>query len=452
MALPSENSPRRSPPPPTPLTFPCYEPKALSSYESKPKVDLQKLLQPLRTVEDLTPLHASSLRLRIDRDVPFENLCPAGYVPPAEWETEPAHDIGNDHGSIPSLIKPETTAPLMSNGNPLPSHEVYHARLKELLFENEEVYLAFDSHIPDFKRHSVRAAHFRKFYQELRQLGEYWDTSMDEPNSNNANTTTLSSDPNKSSSSDSTESPDSHQAYTGRRISTGSKMPYQHRIAVLREFVEPILWAFGCRYDTPRSQPVLNVQNLRIPIQHAGLVYRTPVERPRSSIGTLEGPLMGMQARHETDFSAGNGNADVVDLLKEVGAMLLIAQMREHEGTKEVSANADKWFVTKPRWGGGTGEAIGQALGSADVEESLDIEAEKSGGGEEPPAKKRGHERNTMAKEKRRREEIKKSTLAPTSKWDKRVKYMHIGKRQDQEVDDVCYLSPSNSYINHCHG
>ena len=446
MDLPSENLPRRLPPPATPITFPRHEPKTLSSYEAEPEVDLQRLLQPLRAVEDLTPLHVSALNLRINRDIPLDELCPADHLPPEEWETEPAYDIENAPGSIPSLAKLEAGTSILSNGSPAPGHGVYHARLKELLFENEDVYLAFERHIPDHKRHSVRAAHFRKFYQELRQVAEYWDTSLDGSVPTPADNTTLPPGPNDSSL------PDSSQTYTGRRISTGSQMPYSHRTTVLCEFVEPILWAFGCRYDSPRSQPILNVRKLRIPIHYAGLVYRTPVERPKSSIGTLEGPLMGMQSRGETDFSSGNRNADVVDLLKEVGVMLLIAQMREREGTTEVIANADKWFVAKQRWGGGTGEAIGQAFGPAGLEEILDVEAEKSDESEEPPAKKRGHERNTMAlkaRERRRKEEIKKSTLAPTSRWDKRVKYMHIGKGKNQDVDDVCNWSSFNAHISH---
>ncbi|MCJ1434757.1 hypothetical protein MMC27_004127 [Xylographa pallens] len=224
--------------------------------------------------------------------------------------------------------------------------------------------------------------------------------------------------------------------YAGRRTSTGTMMPAQYRDNLLKEFLEPMLWAFGCRYEMPRIQPHLHVRSLRIPVDLSGVVYCTPKERPSSMVGSLEGPLLGIQGRHVTTFGEEDGRSDLVDLLREVGAMLLIAQERSRQGTHEVIPNQGKWFITKPRWGGGTGEAMGEPLGLACAEEVVSQQKKHD---EEPPTKKRSREKRVrveMTREAARKENLRKSTMPPSSRWDSRIKYMRVGKDAESEFDN----------------
>lgn len=162
---------------------------------------------------------------------------------------------------------------------------------------------------------------------------------------------------------------------------------------------------------------------------------------------------MALQARVQTKFGDGEGPAAVIDILKEVGAMLLLAQYRAREGKVEVIANAEKWFVTQPRWGGGTGLAVGKPLGFGSREETLE---EKKGCGkvglqryEEPPTKKRTQGGRARGREKEKDKEgdlpkaerVGKSVLAPASKWDRRIKYSALGKPEGGCDDVSCALS-----------
>ncbi|MCJ1416167.1 hypothetical protein MMC32_002502 [Xylographa parallela] len=235
--------------------------------------------------------------------------------------------------------------------------------------------------------------------------------------------------------------------YAGRRMSTGTMMPGQYRDNLLKEFLEPLLWAFGCRYEMPRIQPHLYVRSLKIPVDLSGVVYCTPKERPSSMTGSLEGPLLGIQGRHGTTFGEEDGQSDLVDLLREVGAMLLIAQERSREGAHEVIPNLGKWFITKPRWGGGTGEAMGEPLDLACEGEVISQQKQRD---EEPPTKKRSREKRVRVERTReaaRKDNIRKSTMPPSSRWDSRIKYMRVGKDTESEFDNIYLISSVNHHV-----
>jgi hypothetical protein len=46
------------------------------------------------------------------------------------------------------------------------------------------------------------------------------------------------------------------------------------------------------------------------------------------------------------------------DLLREIAAMLLIAQQRAHENQGPPTQTEEAWYSTKPRWGGGPGSKL----------------------------------------------------------------------------------------------
>jgi hypothetical protein len=438
---------RPPPPPPTPLTFPCYQPEVDGpDLDERTDVDLMKLFISIKAYTDITATHVSAFNLHVNREVALDQLIPAHHIPPLEWATS-----SSPHSAVSSEVRGEFK--VLGNGKPAPGCKAYQALVKEILFDADKVYKSLSNLDIPSDPNPVRVSHFRRFYQELRNIADYWDTSSDNsyatrdgkpvPPPTPATDNLLASDDNKPAT-----------VYIGHRTSSGDKMPVEYRDKVVRELVEPIIWQFGCRSDAPRAQLPLNIQTLRIPIGLAGLAYRTPVERPQSIAGTLEGPLTGVQTRSQTRFDPDDVAVHRLDLLREVGAMLLIAQMRAREGTEELIAGLDKWYVTRPRWGGGTGLAIGTPLGVASEEDAaIAAQSESSSNqgseeqSEEPPKKMRKEEklvRVAKMKEARRREDVRRSTLPPTSKWDKRVKYMHIGKGDNDEFDTVSIKTNSH--------
>ena len=161
---------------------------------------------------------------------------------------------------------------------------------------------------------------------------------------------------------------------------------------------------------------------------------------------------MVIQARPQTKFGNGEGSPAILDILKEIGAMLLIAQYRAREGKKEVIDNADKWFVTQPRWGGGTGLAVGKPLGLGSSDEKSEERRQqreqhhqRSEKSEEPLSKKPMYERRQKVSRKKdgdlpKAERVEKSAMAPSSKWDRRVKYLRLGKPEGDFDDVSCLL------------
>lgn len=442
VSLPLDDKPRKPPPPATPLTFPRHEPKDISSYGEEVELDLIKLFKAIRPNIPLTPLHVSALNLHVSRDVPIAQLFPEQHLPLPLWE-EGVRNGAQQIAEVP--VQPQ----LLNNGSPGPTYQNYSSFVKELLLDNEDVFYTMERRKPDPSRTHVRTIQFRRFYQELLVVAGYWDTSLDGTNPV-ANSTPLPPTSAVATPNNDTAAPNPSPSatpeytYMGRRISTGSDMPasFQHRL--LCEFIIPVIRAFGCHYDTPRSQPYLSLRNLRLPVNFSGMVFRPPKQKPTSDIESLEGPLIAVQSRSQTKFGDGEGPTAIADILKEVGAMLLLAQQRAREGTEEVIANADQWFVTAPRWGGGTGLAFGQPLGFGSREEALEEKKKQDGvseQSEEPPTKKRTHERSSRPPREKDRDlpkadRVEKSTLPPTSKWDRRIKHLRIGKPEG-EFDDV---------------
>ena len=85
--------------------------------------------------------------------------------------------------------------------------------------------------------------------------------------------------------------------------------------------------------------------------------------------GWMEGPLLGLQCRSEVDFGPGENSTShaVLDVVRELGGMLLLAQERAREGQTEKRSGEGKWWTEQPRWGGGPGGEVGEATGASDA-------------------------------------------------------------------------------------
>ncbi len=215
-------------------------------------------------------------------------------------------------------------------------------------------------------------------YYEVPNTGEDSSSSSSDSDTLMSNTDPrLSDKPTKFSSSPTAKN--TKQVYKGRRTGTGSTMPATHRDETASALVESVVWAFNCQVRAPNLPPRLSVRNLLFPVRQSYIVGRVPREKEMARRAVLEGPILGICSRVETNFhdssmaekAQGGGGSDIgserkevdgwkeiLDLAREVAVMLLLAQERAREGKEEVKPGEAKWWTTTPRWGGGSGRPM----------------------------------------------------------------------------------------------
>jgi hypothetical protein len=224
-------------------------------------------------------------------------------------------------------------------------------------------------------------------------------------------------------------------SYRGYRIGNGAEMPDQYRIDCVRAFLEPIAWAFGVTLSQHRRPPVLKLENVRFPVRMSSVAWRGPQDRTKARQGWMEGPVLGMQCRADVNFgAAGQLDAEsVLDTVRELGGLLLLAQERAREGKTERRGGEGKWWTINPRWGGGPGGEVGDAQGAGDapVKEAITPQDEKA------------MQRNPDGSKSRRRPtpaEVWKILRPGHPSWDPKIVYEAIGKDRTSEWDDVGLL------------
>lgn len=294
-----------------------------------------------------TVQHAQALNVSSATEFTLEELLPADHLPPASWQEDPK----STGGSKPDQSAPKSVITL-SNGAHKPEHDVYFARAKELLVDNDEAFRTIRRGPGQKDRPLVRLAHFRKFWDMLHQVADYWDTSQDQY-------TNGTTDENKETMDfDQSEKYTKPTSYAGRRIGTGREMPPRYRDEAVFAFVETIVFAFRCKIDRPRTEPKLKLHNLLIPLLQTGSVYRYPRDSQAARKGVLEGPLLGIQCTNQMVFRRPDeaqeavGQGELANFLREIGLLLSIAEKRSREGRTEPPPGESEWWLTKPRWGG----------------------------------------------------------------------------------------------------
>ncbi|KAF2878092.1 hypothetical protein BDV95DRAFT_10095 [Massariosphaeria phaeospora] len=231
-------------------------------------------------------------------------------------------------------------------------------------------------------------------------------------------------------------------SYRGYRIGNGAEMPDQYRIDCVRAFVEPIAWVFGVNLTAHRRPPVLLLEHVRFPVRMNTVAWRGPTDRVKARQGWLEGPILGIQCRPDTNFGS-NGDLEaesVLDIVRELGGMLLLAQERAREGKTEPRAGDGKWWTHKPRWGGGPGGEVGETTGTNDA--AFDKTAQKA---EEKPAN-----RPRLGSRDRRRpspSEIWKILRIGNPLWDPKIVYEAIGKDREDAWDTIFLISSLHHHI-----
>ncbi|EEP76016.1 predicted protein [Uncinocarpus reesii 1704] len=463
---------RTPPPPATPLDFPSY----IAHQEPRPVGELScdklhRLLSRLKRPQDLTREFLDALNLRVEPDVAPVDLIPGDTLkslPPFKWPNESEQPEAS--ASSPAAA----ASNLMCNGSPFPDREKYDTLRRELLFDNDDAFRSLARLEPLPGRQKIRVAHARKFWSGLEHMSQYWDTSLDQyierpthcsPDATSTQDALLGpssedkmdidSDTfarNKDIKSDSAN-PHSDPAaagttYKGRRIGTGKDMPETAREEALRGFLEMVSWSFGCQPSIPFLPPRLFVKGLLFPVRQNVTISRAPQDRQLARKGFLEGPVMIVQCRGETVFHAPNSafnHSEACDILRETAAMLLCAQERGREGCTESKPGDGKWWATEPRWGGApndgpVGDEEGAQLerrGSAPAADAKKNDSKRPKHDRHPFSQRRGG----SGQSRRRSMSDQWKVVQPgPGLWDKKMKYMRIGKPVDSPFDDVGFF------------
>lgn len=368
---------------------------------------------------------------------------------------------------------------LMSNGNPFPTKERYTSLVEEILVDNEDAFRAIARMAPLPGRKSVKITQSRRFFSGLEQIGQYWDSSLDcyiEHPPEIASSPTEDDFPEKmeignhSNVEENTKNlaledkmqidgehldpaapkqeadgkggySEPRTTYKGRRIGTGREMPEETREETLRGLVEMVAWPFGCQVSIPNLPPRLLIKSLLFPVRQTLTVSRSPQDRQAARKGILEGPILLVQCRGETAFHDDKEGADsryqeICDLLRETAAMLLFAQERARDGMTEVKPGDGKWWATEPRWG----RTLNPAPGG-----DTDSIRDKDDSDDRMASKRSKHERHSLSFRRPLASLPKKLTMVEKwnivqpgpSLWDRKMRYMQIGKDKNCPFDDV---------------
>jgi hypothetical protein len=368
---------------------------------------------------------------------------------------------------------------LLENGNPYPAKERFEVLKNELLFDNDDAFREVARLSPREGRERVRVAQARKFWMGLERLAGYWDASLDEyferpatpeptpdadkmqvdsempalaPAQTTDPTPAMEVDPlKKSFCAICPPAPENHtppqeaqpklvERYKGRRIGAGHEMPEDIREETVRALAEMAAWPFGCQVALPMLPPRLAVRTLLFPVRQTFGAARSPRDRQLARSGVMEGPVFVAQCRPETTFrgpddTPGTGMGETCDLFREIGGMLLTAQERARQGTTEVRPGEGKWWTTSPRWGGAPNDAVGDTTNNG-INSDEKPETESGGGArkrskyDRPLGLRRGSRKMTNA-------EKWKLVQPGPSLWDRRMRYIQIGKNPASPFDDV---------------
>jgi hypothetical protein len=418
---------------------------------------LYRKFRSLKKPQEITVDHIKPLNVRVVFDVPASNLVPEQYlkdIPPLAWEVPESGE--------------EATPILMSNGYPYPTKDKWDLAKAELLLDNDDAFREVVRMQPKPGRERIRVTQSRKFWAGLERMAQYWDTSLDhyyekpvQPDeSTNGHSPSDSMQTDDSQATDrgtveddakmdidspkdpgKSENPQVKTVYTGRRLGAGNEMPEEIREDTLRGFIELAAWPFGCQAVIPSLPPRIAVRNVLLPVRQTLVAGRCPLDRQLARKGVIEGPMVVVSSRPETSFrdpdeAPGSGQREMCDLLREVGGMLLAAQERAREGVAEVKPGEGKWWTTTPRWGGAPNEDPPAQTENSDSKpevETSNVHKRSRYANPMLPSRRpgSGHPRKLSTSERW------KILQAGPSLWDKKLRYIQIGKPKDSPFDDV---------------
>ncbi|PYH40132.1 uncharacterized protein BP01DRAFT_370155 [Aspergillus saccharolyticus JOP 1030-1] len=465
---------------PTQLDFPVYHlPELAHNGAETPLARLNEVLASIRRPQDINPQKFEALNLRLESDVPAARIVRQSGLktaPPLPWENTSARSSPVDEDGTPIL---------MDNENPYPSRDRFELLQSEMLLDNDDAFREVARLPPREGRDRVRVTHTRKFWTGLERMAQYWDTSLDDyferpasppptqddelmqtdeetrvpenfpipeirmdvDDDMNLDDVSQEQAPADSQPAPRDEEPKIVTRYKGRRVGAGSEMPEDARDETIRALTEMAAWPFGCQVALPIAPPKLATKTVLFPVRQTFVAARSPKDRQLARSGVMEGPVFAAQCRPETSFrgpedTPGESIGDVCDLLREVGAMLLTAQERARQGATEVRPGEGQWWTTVPRWGGAPNHADG-LHGEDDASSSESGNARKRHQIEHPFLAMR---RPSLVRKLSNNSKWKIVEPGP-SLWDRRMRYIQIGKPIESPFDDIYMLSSINHHL-----
>ncbi|CZT14062.1 uncharacterized protein RCC_00037 [Ramularia collo-cygni] len=480
---------------PTPVTFPirsAYSQTEWSNVSPPPK--LQSFFSKVVRPSDISAAHVEALNIHLLPPCPPDELIPlavdgSSYLPPL-----------SPNQAINAASYAEVTK---VNACSAKKQADLVERLTELKLSNDAGFRTI-TRTTKHGTKPPKLSWLRKFWEGLESVSQYWDTSLDcyyetesvttEPEKgakrlrmDSVQGETLvrnkNGPPHEIASSDDEAGPgiestnDSHASeranenctqpngfspgqanggessststdsrkcwrYRGRRTASGRDMPDQFRSDTVRAFVEAAAWPFNCSVAPPRHMPIVQMNRLNIPVRQTAAVYRNPKERSRVRAGFLEGPVLTIQCRPDTDFDAPSLTIEQMktrarlDLMRELGALLQLAQERRRHGKAEHRSGEGKWWTSKPRWGGGRDGELLSDGGNANVPE-VPPNTDAMLGAPKPRSPRKKKTPAMLWKELR----------CGSKMWDPRIAYEAIGKDADSAWDEVFMVSSLNHHI-----
>ncbi|KAK5129164.1 hypothetical protein LTR08_003784 [Meristemomyces frigidus] len=487
---------RDPPPQPTPITFPVSEARSGIDWgEPTALPDLQSLFARVVRPSDVSRNHADALNIETCPPCSVEDLLPDGtsYWPSLEpQQLQPPV-------SYADATRVESTA--------AKKRREFSDRLTELQVDNDTAYRTISRTLKAGTK-GPRLAYMRKFWEGLESMSQYWDCSLDQysevaasptdsvqggtkrqrtdlaeykdrvptpiseqidadleefanamkPWHDTATAAGSEADTPKYGTPDRTPRtsnipppPVSRTRYRGRRTNTGRDMPDQFRADTVKSFVEGIVWPFQCSLAQARQMPRVQFGKLSLPVRQTAAVYRIPRDRARARQGRLEGPMLALQVRAETGFGGDEGGELLrekarLDLMREVGGLLQIAQERRRGGRTEVRPGEGRWWTVEPRWGGGGGgEVDGEGVNSDVVQSAEGV----VGGGKEArkKEKEKAKERGRGPKRRKSAAMMWEELRCGSGVWDPKTDYAAIGKDASDDYDTIFLLSSLNHHL-----
>lgn len=376
-----------------------------------------------------------------------EDIIPdRSFLPPVEaWNAISADSL---------LEADDTTKAPLNNGNLSPGALTYRERQKELLIDNTAAFRTVRRIPPPTGELPARLGNAYEFFKNLEFFTGYWDDTSLPPNS-------------EPGDANDEEAKQPHHLQTHQRTGMGSQLPQDYRQHLLTAFIKLVAYDFGCNAAFPRTEPRLHITPPPTPSaspsyfnSSATFVYRIPTDRAAARSGILEGPVAAVSCRTSTVFATEAESQ--LDLAREIVAVLLTAQQRAREGKAESRFGEGKWWTTKPRWGGGSGGAMGKEAEKIDdlaavvggtvpekiveEEKSVTSEAKRAIGGINGPSPNKRSKRVKEGINAQIYENYRKM-MPPSSTWDRRARYSSIGKATGQAYDDVFLVSALNHHV-----
>ncbi|KAL9002149.1 MAG: hypothetical protein Q9188_004911 [Gyalolechia gomerana] len=435
------DKPRAAPARPKALDFPQYQNQGDLNAARGYAQDFDRLFVDLE--KSVSPTIIEAFNISLVGNVPLDQLVPSEYLPLKEWLQDPS--------TVPKAPATDRGPKKLSNGIPVPSHRDFYARAKELLYSTDD---AFDSvsGTQNTGRSSTqpppRLSHTHKFFQNLHLVADYWDTSKDNYMTTTTTPTTESSNSNNENNTEET--------YTGRRQGAPHQMHPIHREDTISAFLELAIWPHRCTLQSSScslTRKLLFQQRRYLPIQHISTAVCRSIttDRKKARSGILEGPLMGVHCRNTTTFrkegeNLGEGREELMDLLHEVGAALLVAQKRVREGkTEELIWKGKFWAEGRKRHlgevGGGKQDRESDKRAKREIYDGVDAME----GVEMTTTEEKGE---IMRKKKQRcKAQSYLDAKPPESMWEAKVEYRMVGKEVGKGFDTIFLISALNHHI-----